>query len=441
MTDVDFEPTNQPTSTLLRDAIQKGLGRAQIWAKANEWTEGLGILRDACLTDMRYDRQTEEPRGPWLWQILETVGAVDTFREGILESLGTLNDGLAAQQLCQFCVCYARLGDERFQTRLREIVATKPVTDCPWLGEEELIALEGETGFLFAAKTRGQTLSRREWEWDDASLVDRAIEKLSEPAVVALLDREALCSTDVRRFRDGWRNGGQREPTSPRQSHTDRMREYKLDNVIRAAEGARNQAGFLRGWGMYANERDLQLVLDRLLACVDPAATANYLRVFSNRSLAHFDERMLGLLGHEDEKVRSRAYTAVAQNAHPAIRKYAVDQLAARIADPNFIELFVNNYRPGDEDDILTHLQVPDDMDQCHWLLMDVVKVLERNPTANCRSLSLCAYRWTPCGACRSSAAALLFAQHVAPDWLVQECQHDCVGDTRALAKEPPVAD
>src|SRR5262249_10621416 len=117
---------------------------------------------DACLNDLRYDRQCEEARGPWLWQILEAAGATEELREPILDSLGSVSDGLASQQLCQFAVFYAMLGDHRFRHALQRIVSQKPAADCPWLGEEELIELDSTAGFLYSARVRASTLPHRE---------------------------------------------------------------------------------------------------------------------------------------------------------------------------------------------------------------------------------------------------------------------------------------
>jgi hypothetical protein len=211
------------------------------------------------------------------------------------------------------------------------------------------------------------------------------------------------------------------------------MRQYKLSDVIQAAEAIPNKAGFLRGWGMYANEGDLQAVLDRIFNSDKAEVVANYLRVFSNRALPHFDDRLLRLLEHEEEQVRNRAYAAVAKNSHPAIRSFALEHLQTHAQQPNFVELFIKNYQPSDEDLLRDQLQLPEDADDRHWLLMDVTKVLEENPDARCDELALWAYRWTPCGSCRYHAAKLLLTRTTAPKWLRNECQFDSYADTREL--------
>src|SRR5262249_23484161 len=91
------------------------------------------------------------------------------------------------------------------------------------------------------------------------------------------------------------------------------------------------------------------------------------------------------------------------------------------------------NWQAGDEQLLLSSIRLPENQDDCHGLMMDVRKILEKNPGADCRGLALLAYRVTPCAECRFAAAKLLVQRKVAPRWLAEECRWDCVSDTREL--------
>jgi len=434
-----YEPAERPDAGDLKDAIQKGLGRAHRWATTGLWTDKT-VLLEACLNDLRYDRQCEESRGPWLWEIMEAVHAVDELREAILESLSITDDGFAGQQLCQFAVFYARKGDERFRLGLQEVVSRKPDQYYPAFGEEELIDLDGEAGFLFAACVHDKSPPPKEWEESDSvALVETAVAKLGEFAVASLLERESQTSNAMKRLRDSWRSSKERKARQGRELHADRMRNISLNTVIQAAEVEKHQTGFLRGWGMYAAEADLRLVLDRLLNTQDPAVLANYLRVFSNRSMPEFNEKLLCLLDHPDENVRARAHSALAQNSHPLVRNFAVNHLGERASMPFFLQLFIRNFEPGDEEMLLGVLLLPEDADERHGILMDLRKILEHNSGSKCQELATIIYRFTPCGSCRHDAAKLLMNRGSAPGWLIEECRHDAVEDTRRLAATPPI--
>jgi hypothetical protein len=416
------------------DAVQKGLGRALLWAKRGRWTDK-AILHNACLEDLRYDRQVEEGRGPWLCQILEATGTTGEFRDSVFAALGAIENGRAAEQLCQLAVFYARCGDHPFRLRLQEFVTRKPDPYDPSLGEKELIELDGEAGVLFIARFRGAALLSREFDWDDEAFIQEAIGCLGEAATMAILQRESQTSIGVQRLYDGWKKSIKDRAGFSKEAHADRMRKLGLSGVIQMAESKTAQAGLLRGWGMYADEADLRAVRDRLLDSQKPEAIANYLRVFSNRPMPEFSECFLSLLNHEHENVRNRAFVAVAQNKHPAIRRFALDNLEKRIQEFNFLQLFIRNFAKGDEELLLKHLQIPEDVHRAHWFLMDLIRILERNADADCSELAKRAYRWTPCGSCRSKSAKLLIERKVAPAWLIEECQDDAVSETRQLAK------
>jgi hypothetical protein len=429
------KPAENPDSGQLRDAVQKGLGRALLWARQGLWQDK-DILLNACLHDLRYDRQCEEARGPWLWGLMEAASLTNQFREAILATLPTVDNGLAGKQLCQFCVLYARGGDDRFRYGLQEIVTRKPDPTYPSLGEAELIDLDGEAGFAFAARLRAQSLAHREWDWDDALLFDVAAEKLGKLAVVALIDRESESSATMSHLCDEWRKADEKNGAEPRQKHVDRMRQYSVDDIIHAAEVTRKQPGLFRGWGMYAHEADLRVILVRLLNSEDAVVLENYLRVFSNRPLPEFDVRILRLVDHEDENVRNRVFTALANNAHPSIRSFAVEQVQRRIDEFGFLELFIRNFQSGDEELLIKNIRIPGDVNRRHWLLMALTKVLEQNSECQCSELAVLAYGCTPCGSCRFHSAKLLITRKVAPAWLVNECPFDAVSDTRELVSE-----
>jgi hypothetical protein len=425
----DYSPPASPSLEPQRDALQKGLGRALQWALNGQLQEE--PLLEACLRDQRFDVLVDDPRRDWLWRIIQAVGAKDRFRVPILHALYDLSDQSSANQLCGLARCYAETGDETFRSRLYDLVEQKPFPQSPWLGEEEIIALDGEQAFLFAAGVRGRSLANRGWDWDDRNLIDLAVQRLSEAQVFNLLT--ASSDPAVRRFRESWHDEKERMANTPQaEAHESRMKATPVDEIIRAANSESNCAWF-RGWGRYADEAALQGVLRHLQAAQEPKVITNLLKVFAARALPEFDSRLIELGQHLDEEVRRRALCALEQNTHPLIREFALVELLAGVQDGAAVGLFINNYRLGDEDRILEAMEVSADVCDLHWLLMDVTKVLEKNPEADCSRLGVIAYALTPCENCRYSATRLLYQRQAAPQWLQQECRYDSAKECREL--------
>lgn len=424
----DFSPPLSPSVEEQRDALAKGLGRAVGWSARGVLEDG--PLLDACLRDKRFDRQIDERRSNWLWKIIASSGAERRILDSILEGFQqTATEDL--DQLCGLAVHYARQGASSFTRRLHEIVAEKPVPFCAWIGEQDLLELCGEQGFLFIARARGASLSDRTWDCEDAEIVDSAMERFGNEQVEALLQNSADAA--IRRFERAWK-----ESQAPRES-TQRMAEQErgtllIDSIVQSARSARYGVAF-RGIGMRATEAELEQVLDALWTAHEPNVIANLLMVFSNRQLPRFDPRLFSFCRHGEEKVRSAAFRAIARNSHPLVREFAIEQLHRPTMDVRVIRLFVHNYHPGDEQLLLAKAELPTDENQLHWCLMDALDLLEKNPESDSSQLGLIVYAKTPCAMCRSRAVKRLVEQRVAPDWLLSECRDDCDKETRALVK------
>jgi hypothetical protein len=427
----DYSPSSCPSPAQQRDALQKGLGRALQWALNGRLRDE--PLLEACLEDKRFDRTVDDSRAGWLWQIVRTVGAVSRFRTPLLHALYDLADDESAEQLCQLGQRYAETGDQTFRERLYEITDQKPFPDSPWLGEEQIVALDGEKGFLFAARLRGRQLATRQWDWHDRTFVDSAVAQLGLERVRGLL--EGSPDAAVKRFAEAYRRHEQGQvQTGGSESHGERMIKVPAHDVIRAAH-ASDRCYWFRGWGIHASHDSLRAVLEYLWIAREPTIIAKLLIVFSARALPQFDPRLIEFCGHIAKEVRSRALIALEQNKHPLVRDFALRELRTGLRSAHVAGLFINNYVRGDEQRLLEALEFPADNEDLHSLLMEVVKILEKNPEAGSSELGVISYVITPCAFCRFRAARLLVNRETAPAWLEEECRHDSGNDCRKLVE------
>ena len=392
------------------------------WASA---AAGSARLLAVCLTDQRQHRDFDDVRGDWLWRMVQATGAVARFRAPILQALRRLADPRSADQLCGLARCYAGAGDGEFRARLAEIVERKPIADRPWLGEEEIVALDGEAGFVLVAGARGRILARDELAWDER------VARVAEERFGAARVGELLTASDdegVRQFRKTWDEQKAVAAVEDADStYEDDLRSATPARVVREAVGD-GRVHWFRFWGRQATPGDLATVLDRLWDAREPKVIANLLGVLSGRALPEFDARLVGLGRHADAAVRERAFNALAQNSHPLVREFALAELAKGTS----VLLFVKNFESGDEERLLAGLKLPSEYDGLHWLLRDIVRVLEAHPEADASRLGVLAYATTTRGECRFYAAEVLDDRDAAPDWLREECRHDACKECRA---------
>jgi len=186
MTFSDFSPSACPSREQQCDALRKGLGRAVMWSATGRLAEA--ALLDACLHDQRYDMQCEDERTEWLWRIMGSAGTLGRFRDALLAALTELPDERGAQQLCGLARLYANVGDEVFRRRLYEIVESRPLEDCPWLGDCDLVELDGESAFLFSVRSHGARLAAPGGaEWDSGNVADFAVSLWGKERVHVIL--------------------------------------------------------------------------------------------------------------------------------------------------------------------------------------------------------------------------------------------------------------
>jgi hypothetical protein len=421
-------PPHSPTLDQQRDALQKGLGRAVMWASLGHLDDA--PLLDACLHDKRYDTQSEDERTDWLWNIMSLAGATERFRDEILEALNALKDERAASQLCELGRLYAESGDEQFRARLYEIVETKPIEDSPWLGEMDIIELDGESAFLFGVRTHGERLEKVEGYWDDGTLAELAADQWGEERVQALLSSSA--DIGIKRYFDNWRAQKQKttsEPTPAIGSVKEQTRAITAEEIVESARRGDSIDAYAQWrrftrWGRHASDESLRTAFAAACQTSSPHVATALLRVFADRALPTFDHRLIDLCAHETEELRDAAITALTMNSHADVREFALKLLANGSAS-DAMRLFTRNFMSGDEDRIIEAIALPQDPDQLHSLLMDIHEVLSSNEESDCSRLGVLIYSATPCQVCRRHAVDLLTGDQAAPAWLIEECRHD----------------
>lgn len=427
----DYSPPARPSIEQQSDALRKGLGRAYSWASGYKLRSEL--LLEACLTELRFEYMVEEYRGNWLWELIDAAGLVGAFRDPILTALQNLDAESPDGQLCQLARHYAERGDHAFRAALYDIVAHKPYPEECTFGEDEILSLDGETAFLYAARVRGNQNRSPEWNWDDDRLIREAAERFGgEQRIEQLLRNDS--STGAQIFLERWtqdrRPGNHVEPpVEPARS---------LADVLQSAATPDASTFWLRRWGMReATNVDLLAVLGIATQTDDPAIAARLLRAFSSGTSLAFDARLIDLCQHFDAEVRRMAFNALEHFRHPQVRSFAEQELGRGVSNRGVVGLFEKNYQPGDAGRILEALTLSDDPNELHWLLMSVRDVLEANPSPDSLPLALVAYAHTPCSFCRSGISRWLLGQNLAPTWLVDECCYDADDDCREAIRNP----
>lgn len=419
---VDFSPPLSPSLDQQRDALQKGLGRAWLWAERGCLDRD--VLLDACLRDLRYDRQCEGCRAEWLWGLVTAAGVIEKIEAPLLQALQSLSpeNDQAANQLCELAFHYAKLGRQEFRDVLYSIVATTPLPDNRSIGEKQLLALDGENAFRLIAFTRGRYLETHAADWDDAHVVTEAMKFYGEERIHEIM--ATFSDPDRLRFAEIYhREKMAEEERNDRPTMDDR----KVKSVADVVAAARKETGgyWLIHWGRSASDDDLNQVWEVIRVTSEPKVLAHLLKIFSRRALPQFDERLIELCRHSDANVRKQAFIALAQNSDYRIRLFAVEEITGPDPKPEVIRLFEQNFKADDEQLLLDFIEIPADTEERHSLLMDIQRVLQENMVSRVEELAQVIYFHTPCAICRNHAIELLEEDGTLPGWMAEEAMYD----------------
>jgi bacterioferritin-associated ferredoxin len=115
----------------------------------------------------------------------------------------------------------------------------------------------------------------------------------------------------------------------------------------------------------------------------------------------------------------------LAQISDSRIRSFAVEEITGPDRNINAVQLLQRNFEAGDEQLLCDFVEIPDDPEERHSLLMDIQRVLQENMESRVEELAQVIYFHTPCAICRDAAIELLEEDGTRPAWMAEEAMHD----------------
>lgn len=399
-----------------KGAMELGHGRALLHARKYGLAEYRDDFLTACLSNLVFDTQYEDSRTRWLGEFFD--GAPPWLLLPLLDSYRRSEVLRDLSQMAELLGLMAERGSEEAKRALYEGFRK---TDWGWLGEDELLGIDGASALVWMAERLGSFSALERYEIElvlssyDALTGDGEGLKVLSGVSKESVRRAVKLATEPRP-----RAGGPKRKSK-------RLKDYTGKEIVEAAQG-NELIGFPRMWGYKADPEQLAFVADALKSTEEPRTLQSLLRCFQRNGLPEFWEGLLKLANHEVQDIRWLTYWVLRHHQHPSVRTLALGRLEENQTTEGEFKLFQSNYEKGDAKRILAALRrLPTD-DSClyHWALGDVLEVALANPVKENLALLMFVYEKTPCTNCRQKAVLEMMRRRDVPKWALDECRFDC---------------
>ncbi len=420
-TDANHTQVWTPTVAEFRLALAKGLGRTAVFAAQSALpADYVSVLVEECFEPSAWFAGDDE-HAEWVAQLALAAGARSDLTRRALVAAHEEREPDRLERVCVVLQMLAAGGSAEAKAVLYAVVRDNLRPDEPVAGWPDVLALDGPEAFVTVVRD----------VFDDPRLLDSLVQGMGDDALQATAHRlDALSLPDdakraLRRALDDLTAAR----AAPKQDREAWLRTLSANDVLEAAKD--NKAGWFRGWAKIASESDLHEVMEVMLGERNVEILRRLLSAFTARPLPALEERLLGLVQHDDDRVRGRAIRTIAQYRNPKVRELALVRL--RNLEDAGIVLLIHNYDAGDYKRVEPLFDGVSDPDVLHGRGFNLLEVFEHNPLAELSPLVEVVYEVTPCSLCREKAVKLLLAAKLAPGWMIDECRHDAFEDIRKL--------
>ncbi len=440
-------PVNRLSRREFTDALQKGLGRARLYAIRYGIDEVADIVLKACLHDQANDPQSEHSKAKYLFAIFQNTKYLSGFKEAILSSLKTKRNTWDVQLLFELALKMAMAGDfdSRIAIRDKALRKAKKRSVDDWLGAQELITIYGKEGAIELAKTYGSRLLKNPEDFVPEDEIFPNEEIKNEFHNILLNNSRNL--PELKAYRN-YLESRRAKPRTGLSSGTETISQrrkqeirkyYNLDSILNYARNKIDKYGsrFVQ-FGSVATPEELKVVYKNLLNETDVDIIWRLLNVFSKVPLPDLNGKLFIWAHAQDFHIRESAIQALSQNRDNKVHSLARKKVQTSKlvgADSGSIELFVNNYKHDDAKLITDALyRTTPTKEDAHRLAWDIIDLSKKYQDPSLGEALKWSYEKTPCSACRYRIVKQLDLLGQLDNKILYECQFDSNEEILALA-------
>ncbi|MDO7849381.1 hypothetical protein Q5H92_23660 [Hymenobacter sp. M29] len=164
--------TIQRLKRSFRHSIRLGTGRAHLLAWAHPEIDFSPYIIEAARKNFAYDGQAEPSRASYLYELYGHSAQRARIRRAVLKALATEQaDTWTLTQLFALARLFARQGDAQARAAIYRRFLNRPIEGSDWVGEQEIIELDGLAGLQYIARKYGRAFAKNPQLWTDDGLI------------------------------------------------------------------------------------------------------------------------------------------------------------------------------------------------------------------------------------------------------------------------------
>ena len=420
------------TKKEFKAAMLRGLGRCVLAVRENPEKYRDYVLW-ACKRNYAYDAQIEGTRSWYTYTMANAYHDTETFINAAAEALKKYRpnstwDLLHLSELLMFFALDGygtaqRALEEKYHELLNRMLARKRRPNCVFhelkdLEQLGLVLAVDSSAFLRIAGDFGRLYREKkfmqdgDFEWFFSSKGSQYKKSMERAAKT---DENIACFMQREQAADARFKEPQKEtpPESLKGVPLSRWLASEGDNDTKAHYAA-----------LYREEQE-------------PMARAKALEAFFDCPYPEDPAPLIEDTASPCEQLQFVAWRALSEIRHPAVRAFALSNLAKGNRTPENFALLTANAMPEDEDFVEALLRekiTAEDPDDRHWAGMTVLDAVDKD--GGMKHLLPLLYEHTPCSCCRESILRSMAKHRMLTEEILKECLNDSSDDIRCFAEK-----
>jgi hypothetical protein len=420
-------------------ALHNGLGRAFLHVRKYGDEALEAIIKNALLHNLVYDVQCEGGRADWLFSILKNTNKLPSYEDFLIGKLPTIVEDRDFGQVLDLLLQFAKNGSQKAREALYAEFDKQSFTES-WMGGEQIVELDGVSGFIHVAERIGKRLREDDQFWEDDFQLNDVKERFGEDNVHNAINEMLKTSEDLRVYLEKLTKWELPKRGSKEQIYEEMRNRFPLQQIRQDIENAQGviPSSYMQ-FGKHALDKEIREIFGHLKTENRPPQIIRLLWVFRRRTLPEINPQIISYALAEDNELASAAISALSNSRDPELHDLALDIMKrsewSRAAAG--FELLIKNYKNNDGpviENVLKRMPMDSDRETIHHAVYKLISICEENNSTNLINVLNWIYENSPCMNCRGRAVKLLIKNRALSEPMLDECLVDGDEEIREIA-------